>query len=166
MHRELKKHPHETCIYNLSTAQNAGIIIDLSKTENLTLVKGLVKELESFNIKCKVMVYIDTYKRDDNYIGDSTFSYACKSDFSFFYKPKKETVEWFINAPFNLLIVLSNKPIFPIYAMGLMSKASFKAGLAGINNEVFDLMIELHKNDSLPELKNQIMHYLSILNQG
>jgi len=65
-----------------------------------------------------------------------------------------------------LLFVLTKDNTFPITYMGSLSRASFKAGKANVNNDMFDIMIELKNGGDLKELKNQIMHYLSILNTG
>ena len=164
--RKLKKTPHQTTLYNLQTAKTAGILFDASKSENLALIKGLIKELKGLNIASKSLGYIHQNKREDDFIGDDVFSYACKKDFSFFYKPKKEVIQLFIDTPFHLLFVLTDEVTFPINYIGNLSKAAFKAGKADVNNDMFDIMIELKVGADIKELKNQIMHYLSILNTG
>ncbi|MCU4175455.1 DUF6913 domain-containing protein [Carboxylicivirga sp. N1Y90] len=164
LQRQLKKQPHKAEIYNLQTAQNAGILFDAENPDNLKIVKTLVNELKEFNIKSSALGYIHKAKRDDNYIGDQQYSYACKKDFSFFYQPKKEVISDFINEPYHLLIVLVDKHLFPIDYIGSLSKARFKAGKTGVNNEMFDFMIELKNGVGLEELKTHTLHYLSIIN--
>lgn len=164
--RQLKKTKHQTVVYNLQTASTAGILYDASKPENLSVVKALMKELKSHQISSKVLGYIHANKRDDDYIGDDVYTFACKKDFSFFYKPKKEGVKQFMDEPFHILFVLTGEAFFPINYIGSLSKAAFKAGEANLNNEMFDIMIELKNGNDLKELKNQMVHYLSILNTG
>jgi hypothetical protein len=120
--------------------------------------------LKEYNIESNALGFIDKKKRDDNYIGDSTYSFACRSDFSFFYNIKKEAVQSFVDKPFHLLIVLVNNQPFAIDYIGQLSKAEFKVGKAGLDNDLFDMMIELKEGSELQELKKQIMHYLNILN--
>jgi len=163
---QLKKAPRKKGIYNLNTAQTAGILYDATNEENHQIVRGLIKELKAFDIKPQALGYIDKNKRDDNYIGDSTYSFICKADFSFFYAFKKETIRQFIDTPFQLLIVLVKEQPFVIDYLGKYSKAEFKVGKAGLDNELYDLMIELKENDDLNELKKQIMHYLNLLNNN
>lgn len=164
LQRLLKKQPHKAEIHNLQTAQSAGILFDAENPDNLKTVKSLVNELKEFNISSNVLGYIHKNKRDDNYIGDQQYSYACKKDFSFFYKPHKEVVHNFIAKPYHLLIVLVDKHLFPIDYIGSLSKAHFKVGMANINNEMFDFMIELENGSDIKELKKHILHYLSIIN--
>lgn len=162
--REIKKQPHKASVYNLQTAETAGILFDATQPENLAIVKELVNELKEFDIKSEALGYIDKSKRDDDYIGDNMYSFTCKKDFSFFYKPKSENITQFIDKPYHLLIVLANEFLFPIDYIGSLSKAQFKAGRANIDNEMFDFMIELKDGNSIKDLKKHIIHYLSIIN--
>ena len=66
--REIKKQPHKASVYNLQTAETAGILFDATQPENLAIVKELVNELKEFNIKSEALGYIDKSKRDDDYI--------------------------------------------------------------------------------------------------
>ncbi|MCT4586214.1 MAG: hypothetical protein N4A71_00175 [Carboxylicivirga sp.] len=160
----LKKSPRQKHLHNLKTAGTAGILYDATNESHHAIVKNLIKELKEYNIESNALGFIDKKKRDDNYIGDSTYSFACRSDFSFFYNIKKEAVQSFVDKPFHLLIVLVNNQPFAIDYIGQLSKAEFKVGKAGLDNDLFDLMIELKEGSELQELKKQIMHYLNILN--
>nr|WP_321409224.1 hypothetical protein [uncultured Carboxylicivirga sp.] len=162
--REISKQPHKASIHNLQTAETAGILFDATKPDNLKIVKELASELKEFNIKSQFLGYINKSKRDDDYIGDNTYSFVCKKDFGFFFAPKSENITRFIDIPFHLLFVLTDDFLFPITYIGSLSKAHFKAGRANIDNEMFDFMIELKKGDTIKELKKHIIHYLSIIN--
>jgi len=164
--KQLKKASRKKALHNLSTAQTAGILYDATDEYNHLIVKELIKEFKEYNIVTKALGYINQSKREDNYIGDSTYSFACKADFSFFYTIKKEATQEFIDQPFHLLIVLVKEQPFIIDYLGKYSKAEFKVGKAGLDNELYDLMIELKDNDGIPELKKQIMHYLNLLNNN
>lgn len=164
--KQLKKMPRRKGIYNLSTAQTAGILYDATNEANHLVVKELIKELRTYDIKTQALGYINKRKREDNYIGDSTYGFVCKSDFGFFYSIKKDIVREFIDKPFNLLIVLIHEQTFAIDYLGKYSKAEFKVGKAGLDNELYDLMIELKDKDGIRELKKQILHYLNLLNNN
>jgi len=166
LRQQLKKFKHQPTVYNLQSAATAGILYDASESENIAIVKALIKELKVHQIRSQSLGYIHQNKRDDDFIGDNVYSFACKKDFSFFYKPKSESVDTFINTPFNLLFVLTKDNPFPIDYIGSLSHAAFKAGKANVNNDMLDIMIELKTDGDLKDLKNQIMHYLSILNTG
>lgn len=164
LQQKLKKETHEGAMYTLKTAKTAGILFDATLPDSLGVVKKLASELASHNIKAQALGYIHKSKREDNYIGDDTYNFISKKDLSFLMQPKTEAAQTFIQTPFNLLFVLSNKRFFAIDYISSLSKASFKTGKANVNNQLFDLMIELKDDKSLDELKTQIMHYLSMLN--
>lgn len=162
----LKRAPHKRKTHNLKTAQTAGILYDAEFDNNHKLAKELIKELSEYSIKTEALGFINKSKRDDNYIGDQTYSFACKKDFSFFYSIKKDSIQSFIDKPFNLLFVLTNKQLFVIDYLAKASKSEFKVGKANINNDLYDLMIELKSTDDLAELKKQMIHYLNLLNNN
>ncbi len=162
--RALKKHPHKATTYNLQTAQTAGILYDADNPDNLKVVKELVNELKESGIKSQALGYISKTKREDNYIGDDVYSFVSKKDFSLFYSPKSESIKNFIDSPFHLLIVLTNNYQFAIDYMGNLSQAKFKIGRANIDNNLYDLMIEVTDDASISDLKKHILHYLSIIN--
>ncbi|MBR8537831.1 hypothetical protein KDU71_19825 [Carboxylicivirga sediminis] len=164
--KQLQKAPRIKKLHNLKTAQTAGILYDATNEANHQLVKELIKELKEENISSQALGFIDKKKRDDNYIGDSTYSFACRKDFSFFYAIKKEAIQSFIDTPFNLLIILVNEQPFAIDYLGQLSKAEFKVGKAGLDNDLYDLMIELAPTASMYELKKQITFYLKLLNNN
>jgi hypothetical protein len=163
---QLKKQPRKKRLHNLKTASTAGIIYDATNESNHQIVKELIKELKEENITSEAIGYIDKKKRDDNYIGDNTYTFACRSDFSFFYSIKKEAIQSFINKPYNLLFVLVNEQPFAVDYLGQLSKAEFKAGKAGLDNDLYDFMIELKEGKDITELKKQIIHYLKLLNNN
>lgn len=164
--KELKKSPRKKKLHNLKTAQTAGILYDATDERNHQVVKELINELKKENITSEALGFINKKKRDDNYIGDKTYSFACRKDFGFFYSIKKDTVQTFINKPYHLLIVLVNEQPFAIDYIGQLSKAEFKVGKAGLDNDLYDLMIELNSSAGIPELKKQITHYLNLLNNN
>ncbi|WP_439184593.1 DUF6913 domain-containing protein [Carboxylicivirga taeanensis] len=166
LEKQLKKSPRNKKVHNLKTAQTAGILYDATQESNFLIVKELIRELKDNDIKPEALGFINKAKRDDNYIGDSTYSFACRKDFSFFYNIKKEAIQAFVDKPFNLLIVLVTEQPFAIDYLGQLSKAEFKVGKAGLDNELYDLMIELNANADVAELKKQITFYLNLLNNN
>ncbi|MBK3516341.1 DUF6913 domain-containing protein [Carboxylicivirga marina] len=159
-----KKAPRKKRMHNLETAQSAGILYDATDDRNLKVVKELINELKDANITSEALGFIDKKKRDDNYIGDSTYTFACRSDFSFFYALKNDALQEFVNKPFHLLFILVDKQPFAIDYLGQLSKAEFKMGKAGLDNELYDFMIELKNESDTSELKKQIIRYLKLIN--
>ncbi|WP_430810069.1 MULTISPECIES: DUF6913 domain-containing protein [unclassified Carboxylicivirga] len=162
----LKKAPRTKHLHNFKTAQTAGILFDATDAKNQQEVKNLIRELKEKGINTQALGFINKSKRDDDYIGDSTFTYTCRSDFSFFYAIKKEAIEDFVQKPFHLLIVLVQEQPFAIDYLGQLSRAEFKVGKAGLDNDLYDLMIELDSSKGIAELKKQIVHYLNLLNNN
>lgn len=163
---KIKKTPHKPTIYNLKTAKTAGILYDATLKEDFLIARELVKELKEFGIQSNALGFINKSKRDDNYIGDQTYNFTYKKDFSFLYSINNDSVQKFVDTHFNILFILINKEIFEINYLGLLSKADFKVGSSAIDNKMLDLIIELKENNDIKELKNQIIHYLNILNNN
>ncbi|TAJ08123.1 hypothetical protein DMA11_21640 [Marinilabiliaceae bacterium JC017] len=164
--KNIKKLVRQKRTHNLQTAQTAGIIFDASQPDHVKQAKALIADLKKENITCRAVGYIDSDKREDEYISDHTFLYIDKTAFSLFYQPKEEGIQQFITEPFHLLINLCQENYFAVKYILSLSQANFKIGQTGIDNDLFDLMIELTPKSDSDQLRKQIIHYLRIINQA
>ncbi len=164
--KRLAKRNRNVVVRNLKDIKTAGIIFEATPGENIDLVKQFIKELKTFNINTKALGYINENRKDIDLIGDSTFTYVSKDDYSFFYDTKDESTISFIEQPFHLLIVYCENDYFPLRHIGALSGASLKVGEKGVCDDIMDIMIALPENRGLPELQKQLIHYLSIINKS
>ncbi len=152
-------------VRNLKDIKKAGIIFEVLSGENIKLVKQFIKELKTFGVETKALGYVNDVRKNIDLIGDSTFSYVSKDDYSFFYESKDEVVNAFIDRPFNLLIVYCENDHFPLRHIGTLSGAELKVGEKGVCDNIMDIMIELPDNKGLPELQKQLIYYLTMINK-
>ena len=90
-------------------------------------------------------------------------NFYCKSDLNWYFKPKNELVDQFINQEFDILFDLSIKNYFTVNYVGSLSKATFKIGKQS-ESAYQDLLIDIKENDTVEYLIDQIKHYLNIIN--
>ncbi len=163
--RLIKQH-RNIVVRNLKDIKTAGIIFEAGTGENINLVKQFIKELKKFGIDIKALGYINENRENIDLIGDSTFYYVSKDEYSFFYNTKDDSVNSFIQQSFNMLIVYCGNDFFPLRHIGALSVAELKVGEKGVCDDIMDIMIELPENRGLPELQKQLIHYLSIINKS
>jgi len=155
----------DVIVRNIKDIKTAGIIFEVLSGENIKLVKQFIKELKTFGVDTKALGYKDDHRKNIDLIGDSTFSYVSRDDYSFFYDTKNEVVNLFIERPFDLLIIYCENDHFPLRHIGTLSCAKLKVGGKGVCDTIMDIMIELPENMRLPELQKQLLYYLSMLNK-
>jgi len=162
---QLGKRDRNVVFRNLSNIKTAGIIFEALPGENINLVKHFISELKKYGITTKALGYVHDHRKNIDLIGGSTFTYVCKDDYTFFYDTKDEGVKSFIDEPFDMLVVYCENDFFPLKHIATLSKAELKVGEQGICDDIMDFMIHLPENNGLPELQEQLIRYLSIINK-
>ena len=164
--KQLGNRKRNVVFRNLSKIKTAGIIFEAIPKENITLVKHFVAELKKFGITTKALGYANEHRKNLDLIGSSSFTYVCKDDYSFFYDTKDDVVKSFTDEPLDLLVVYCENDLFPLKHIATLSKAELKVGEQGICDEIMDFMIHLPENKGLPELQEQLIRYLSMINKA
>ncbi|TVZ55422.1 hypothetical protein OD91_0670 [Lutibacter sp. Hel_I_33_5] len=70
----------------------------------------------------------------------------------------------FIEHPFDLLICFFDKKNVFLEYTALLSEAQFKAGIANVNKELYDLQV-ICKSDNIEDFTVELKKYLQILNR-
>jgi len=161
--KRLEKQDRKVVFRNLNKIKTAGIIFEALPNENIALVKHFISELKKYGIDAKGMGYAHEHRKHLDLIGGSTINYVCKDDFSFFYKPKDESIDDFVSRKFDLLIVYCENDHFPLRYMSSLSAAELKAGEQGVCDDIMDFMIHLPQGKGLPELQEQLIKYLTMI---
>ena len=86
------------------------------------------------------------------------------ADFGWYGKIKNPLVQKFIQTDFDLLINYSSSANLYIDTLVLLSKASFKVSHAGINDDLYDLVVATGIKD-IDTLNQEANKYLQILNK-
>lgn len=152
-------------VHNFNSAETVGILFNSPDEEAFNAVKDFLSFLASNNLKVIALGYVPDKKIPENLLLRKGINFFCKNDLNWYYKPKNEVIEQFINHNFDILIDLSLKEYFPLYYIGKLSNSSFKIGRQSEKYQYQDLMINIGKNHSVEYLVDQIKHYLTIINQ-
>ncbi len=163
--QKLKKKKRTPVICNLKQARDIGIVFNSTIDNDRQTVKKLESFFKELKITVEVMGYSNRNKNGDTLIGDSHHHYLYANDLNWYYEPKGDTVDHFMQTPFDILIDLYQDEEFPIEYILKMSNAKFKVGCAHLDKGLHDMMIDVSKKkgDSAYLIEN-IKHYLSILN--
>lgn len=131
-------------------------ILTLEEDSNILELQELVIEkLKLRNPK------IYSYRKFDKNNGKS-YKHFSKNDFNWKGKITDTSLLSFIEQPIDLLICFYSKKHFYLEYLTMLSKANFKVGFAGVNQDLFDLEISV-KKEQMSYFLNETHKYLTIL---
>ncbi len=163
LNRRLKKVNRKVRTHNFKTAQTAGILFNSPDENSFEAIKNFMSFLAQNELKVIALGYIPSKRIPENYLMRKGFNFYSKSDLNWYYKPKNEMINQFIDQEFDILFDLSVKDYFTVHYVGSLSKASFKIGRQ-TENGYHDFLIDINKNNTVDYLIEQIKHYLGLLN--
>ena len=147
---------------NLNNATSVGIVFDASNDAELKHIKELVKSFSPSVTKVGIIGFLKGKKKDYSYIGDKNYTFISEEDFNFFMQSNSENLDRFISWQPDVLLILCTDYYFPIHYISKLSMAGLKVGQSGIYDDSLDFLLEM-KNQPLPALTREIVHYLGIL---
>jgi hypothetical protein len=151
-------------MHTLKTAHTVGIIVTPTDQDSFEQIKRFLNYLTSKNIKVFILGFVDDKKIPNNFLFWKGMSFFSRNDLKWTGVPESASVTDFIDQPFDMLIDLSLANYFPVKYVSMLSKASFKIGRFGKNDdECYDLMFEIHEDASLEEYIESLTHYLNLL---
>lgn len=156
LHRNVKAH-------NFNTAKSVGILFSAPDEQSFGAIKDFLSYLSQKEIKVIALGYVPSKKIPQQYLMRKGINFYCNTDLNWYYKPKNEIINQFINQEFDILFDLSMNEYFTVNYVGSLSKASFKLGKQ-TDNSYHDLVIDVNKNKTIDYLIEQIKHYVNILN--
>ena len=148
----------EKKVFNLDSAQTAGILWEINQKESF---EHLEKELIESGIKPFGLCYSQSKKI---IIPDGINGFTRKQT-TWSEIPKVALVEDFIHQKFDLLIDLTRQNFFPLVYVTALSEATFKIGSSGFAASYFDLDIEFKEQPETSQLTDQILYYLKRINK-
>jgi hypothetical protein len=93
------------------------------------------------------------------------FDAICQKDLNWYRIPQGNTVENFMAEEYEILIDLSLQDRLPIQYIMARSRSRFKVGRwSESNKKILDMMIDMAGSQSLPQLIQQVHHYLLMVN--
>lgn len=162
LRRKTRHQDRKKLIHNFTTAKTAGVIFTCRNEEEFTAVKGFKNFLESESIQTDVIGYVSDKSIPDHFLLRTGFNFFCQRDLTWYYRPDKQFVSDFIKKKYDILFDLSLREYFPIEYIVKLSPSSYKIGRF-MDSDRYDLMIDIHNEQSVSYLIDQIRHYISIL---
>lgn len=163
LRKRLKNLQRKVKTHNFITAKSVGILFSSPDEHSFNAIKDFLSFLSQKEIKVIALGYVPSKKIPQQFLLRKGINFYCNTDLNWYYKPKNEIVDQFMNQEFDILFDLSLNDYFTVNYVGSLSKATFKIGKQS-DNAYPDLVIDINKNKSVDYLIEQIKHYLNILN--
>jgi len=160
----IKSNGRKKVFNNLSKMKHVGIVFERNNDTTAQLVAKLAKFLHDQNIKIEVIAYVNLKKPTDELAQKKSLTLFYKKDLNWIGKPKSDEIQNFIRNKFDLLIKADFSHSFPIEYICAASQAALIAGPNDDLRNIYDFIIEV-QNDSMNDFHQQLIHYLSIINQ-
>lgn len=151
--------------------------VSLSKTRSIALLYYLndeatykraelvLSKLNEMGIKTRVVCYTDLKTIPHYFIPKITQDIITAKDINWRYLPQKLFVKEFIDTEFDILIDLSLDEYLPLYYFAALSKAFLKVGkFREDQHHTYDLMIHSKAEETIDSFAEQVIHYLSRIN--
>lgn len=137
-----------------------GVLLHFKEFSDFELIRAFLKSLNFRDEQLKVVAY--TEKR----LGETNLwnTHFCAKDLSWGGKINNIELETFVNTEFDMLISYYKDDITQLNAITAMSKANFKVGLSGIDNRLYDLIIDVLPQD-FKLFGIELVKYLTVLNK-
>lgn len=161
--RKEKKLNRKRAVVNMDNAKSAGVLFDATDQKQYNTALEFIKFLESKGIKTQGLGIVNSKELMDFHTEKKGIALFTQKELSYFFKPKNEDANQFLNQEFDLLIDLTLDYYLPIQYTVALSKAKFKVGRFLEENSYYDLMIDISKNKTVSFLIEQMKHYLSII---
>ena len=157
LERKLKDRARAATVCNINDAKKIGIVFNATQLVSFEIIRNFVKELSQKKISVTTLGYVNSKKLIDHYMYRKGFNFFTKSDLNWFNKPLTDTVEQFVNKPFDILINLCLEKYYPIQYVVALSVSSFKVGKYFDEPNYLDLMIDIEKEKKImKEIKGEI----------
>lgn len=124
-------------------AKKIGVLINANATEDIEIVKNFVAA--NNKRKVEVLAYFNDKEEHPNF----PYSYFGKKEVNLISKPSGQTVEQFINQPFDILFNLSQEENLMLNYIAALSKAHMRVGPFQENIDHYDLMIDIPQGKGL-----------------
>jgi len=158
LERKLKGRVRTKQVCNINDAKNIGIIFNATQLVSFEIIRNFTKNLSEKKIRVSVLGYVHSKKLIDHYLYRKGFNFFTKNNLNWFNKPVSDSVEEFINMPFDILINLCLEEYYPIQYIVALSVSGFKAGKYFEEPNYLDFMIDIEKEKKeMRDLQKQII---------
>lgn len=152
---------------NLGLARKVAIVYVVEDEVAHNHVKNYVKRVkEELGISNIMALGYSDQKVMPHYLhARLNFDAICQKDLNWYRIPQGNAVQNFMAEEFEVLIDLTLEDRLPVQYILAKSRARFKVGRwSESNKKILDMMIDMAGSRSLPQLIQQVHHYLLMVN--
>ncbi|MFN3874652.1 MAG: DUF6913 domain-containing protein [Flavobacteriales bacterium] len=152
---------------NIALARKVAIVYVVEDEAAHNHVRNYVKRLkEELGLSNIMALGYSDQKAMPHYLHSKlNFEAICQKDLNWYRIPQGNTVRNFMAEEYEILIDLSLEDRLPIQYIMAKSRARFKVGRwSESNKRILDMMIDRAGSKSLPQLIQQVHHYLLMVN--
>ena len=153
-------------LYDFASAKYVGVVCSPQDEENTKHLRDFLYHLTQKGIQYSVFAYFDGNEIPENYLYWKGLDFITRKDLDFFFIPKSQVVDKFINEPFDILINCTVAHYFPVEYISQLSVAKCKVGVMREDDSCYDLMIDVKKNQTLEYFLKNLEKYLSNLKKS
>ena len=153
---------------NINNAKTIGLVWDATNPDDFSTLSLFHQKMTEKNIDVKILGYFPGKYLPDKLTAIRYLTCLKKEDINITYRPYSREANTFINTPFDILIDINFKDLFPLRYISYLSAAGFKVGIfdSASDNSPYDLMIEFTKSADINTFLTQVVYYLEIINTG
>lgn len=153
---------------NLADARKVGIVYLADDEATHMHVRNYVKRIkEELGIAQVMALGFTDEKELPHFLHPRlNFEALCRKDLNWYRIPQGNTVQNFMAEEYDILIDLTLTDRLPVQYVMARSRSRFKVGrLSDGNKHILDMMIDMAGANSLPQLIQQVHHYLLMVNR-
>jgi len=151
-------------VHNFETAKNAVILFDTGNSASFKVIKEFKIFLEEKKIKCSVFGYVHQKEIPQELLFWKDYAFITRNNLNWYMKPSGEAADTFNTTDPDLLIDFTMDLPLELQFLVQLSSARFKIGCFTEEENDYDLMISLTKNNDIGFLAEQFKIYIAMLN--
>ncbi|WP_452218406.1 DUF6913 domain-containing protein [Lacinutrix undariae] len=145
---------------NKCKVQTVGVVLNFTEFTDVEVFKSFFKTLNISETAIEIVAFVDKEKDEHKLWG----TFFTPKDFGWKGSFKNNELKTFLNKDFDALICFYKQDITLLNVMAAASKANFKIGLSGVDDRLYDLMIDV-KPEEVSVFNKELKKYLTILNK-
>ena len=162
--RELSTNNREKEVCNINDAKSIGILYDATLEEDVNRIKPFVDYFFNLRKDVKALGYVNAKQLSFHHTPRLQYDFFYQKDLNWYYKPQNYIIDNFIKKEYDILINLCDSTCIPVKYLVASSIAHFKIGKHEEGYEIYDLMINLKKDNTIEKLMYEIKHYINLIN--
>ena len=152
-------------INTLKNSKMVGILWNPGDERSIEAYESLCKELHARGIKSKGVAHVHSSRELEMLTTITNSGFLHKRNVRWFGRPISNSILAFIQQPFDILIDLSISKTTALLYILVHSNSTFKVGYQGVENNYYDLNIDISENQQSTYLLEQIIYYLENINE-